>query len=57
MKLGDTVRIKAAGDVSGIIVEHTQYLDGSERWGVHYWHGGERKFVACSPDELEVIVT
>lgn len=55
MKLGDWVRIKAASDIKGLIVEHTSYLDGSERWCVNYWHNGERKFVNCSATELEVV--
>lgn len=52
-ELGDRVRIVDADDVEGRIVDHTRYLDGSERWGVAYWHNGEREHVNCRSDELE----
>ena len=47
------MRITAAGDVCGIIDAHTEYLDGSERWHVDYWHSGERRSITCRADELE----
>lgn len=52
-ELGDRVRIVDADDVEGRIVDHTRYLDGSERWGVAYWHNGEREHVNCRAEELE----
>ena len=55
LALGDTVRIKAAGDVVGVVSEHLEHLDGSHRWGVDYWHGGEKRSVLCRVDELEVV--
>ena len=52
-KLGDRVILKEAGDLSGILTSHTTYLDGSERWGVDYWHNGSREAINCRPDEIE----
>lgn len=53
-RLGVRVSI-TDGDCTGRIVDHTRYLDGSERFGVEYWHNGERKFVNCRADELEAV--
>lgn len=52
LNLGVRVRILAAGDITGVVTEHTRYLDGSVRWGVSYWHSGKREFVSCAADEL-----
>lgn len=57
MKLGDLVRIKVARDIQGVIVEHTKYIDGSERWCVSYWHNGERQHVNCQGFELEEVTS
>lgn len=52
--LGQSVRITDA-DITGIVCEHTQFLDESQRWGVRYWHEGVRHTVNCEACELEPI--
>jgi hypothetical protein len=52
LHLGQRVLIRDA-DIPGRIVDHTHYLDGSERYGVEYWHNGKRELINCRRDELE----
>lgn len=51
-ELGLRVRIVDA-DICGVIVAHTRYLDGSERFDVTYWHEGKRETIPCMQAEIE----
>lgn len=51
--LGSWVDLPESGDIGGVVVEITNYLDGTERFGINYWHNGERKFVNCQRHERE----
>lgn len=52
VRLGCHVRILETADIHGVVIEHTRFLDGSERWAVQYWHNGERRTVNCETREL-----
>lgn len=54
IKLGDKVRIIEAA-IEGVVIEHTEFLDGTHRWAVQYWHNGERKTINCEARELGVL--
>ena len=57
-QLGERVLILNSGEddgiggVRGTITEHTRFLDGSERYGITHWHGGEKRVVTCEAREL-----
>lgn len=53
-KLGGHVRIIDA-DIYGTIISHTEYVGGTERFGVQYWHEGKRELLNCAGWELEMV--
>lgn len=50
--LGSWVELPDSGDIGGVVVEIVNHVDTTTRYGVHYWHNGERKFVNCERREL-----
>lgn len=52
-KLGDRVKI-VDGDVYGVLVERRDFLDGSLRWQVDYWHDGKRQEITVMEREIEM---
>jgi hypothetical protein len=54
--LGSRVTIVEA-DIVGVVIEHTEYIDGTHRWMVQYWHEGKRETVNCEERELRVMET
>lgn len=55
LNLKSKVRIRAAKDITGVVVAITSYRDGSTRFAVQYWHGGDRCTTECEAEDLEVI--
>lgn len=51
--LGDRVTI-AEAQIQGIVVDHTEFIDGTHRYGVQYWNEGKRETVNCEARELIV---
>lgn len=51
-KLGQRVEIVEAM-IHGVIVDHTEFIDGTHRWGVQYWNEGKRETVNCEARELK----
>ena len=51
IRLGDRVEIIEA-QIRG--VEHTEFLDGSHRYGVQYWNECKRETINCETRELRV---
>ena len=54
VQLGDRVEIIEA-QIQGIVVEHTEFLDGTHRWSVQYWNECKRETVNCEARELKMI--
>ena len=53
--LNSRVRLRETKDITGVVVSRTEHRDGTESYGVQYWHGGDRCTMECEAVDLEVV--